>query len=41
LHHVGSLAPALDGGLRVTLTGGTVVEMSRRQARRFQASTRL
>lgn len=41
LHHVASIAPAVDGGLRVTLTGGLEVAMSRRQARRFQASTRL
>jgi two-component system, LytTR family, response regulator len=41
LHHVTTIAPAVDGGLRVTLTGGIEVEMSRRQARRFQASTRL
>ena len=41
LGHVASVEPAVDGGLRVTLTGGLAVEMSRRQARRFQASTRL
>ena len=41
LRHVQSLAPALDGGLLVTLTGGIAVEMSRRQARRFSAATRL
>jgi len=41
LRHVTALAPALDGGLSVTLTGGINVEMSRRQARRFQAMTRL
>jgi two-component system, LytTR family, response regulator len=41
LHHVASLAPAVDGGLRVTLTAGLEVEMSRRQARRFQAAARL
>ena len=41
LGHVASLTPALDGGLSVTLTGGITVEMSRRQARRFQAMTRL
>jgi two-component system, LytTR family, response regulator len=41
LQHVVSIAAMTDGGLRVTLTGGVVVEMSRRQARRFQASTRL
>jgi two-component system, LytTR family, response regulator len=41
LQHVTAIAPALDGGLRVTLTGGIDVAMSRRQARQFQASTRL
>jgi two-component system, LytTR family, response regulator len=41
LQHVVSIAAISDGGLRVTLTGGVAVEMSRRQARRFQASTRL
>ena len=41
LAHVSAIAAISDGGLRVTLTGGIAVEMSRRQARRFQASTRL
>jgi two-component system LytT family response regulator len=41
LRHVASITAALDGGLTVTLTGGITVEMSRRQARRFQAQTRL
>jgi len=41
LHHVASIAPAVDGGLRVTLTAGLEVEMSRRQARRFQVAARL
>lgn len=41
LCHVQSLAPAIDGGLSVSLTGGITVEMSRRQARRFQSATRL
>jgi two-component system LytT family response regulator len=41
LRHVASITAALDGGLTVTLTGGVTVEMSRRQARRFQAQTRL
>jgi len=41
LRHVQSLAPAVDGGLTVALTGGVTVEMSRRQARRFQTATRL
>jgi len=41
LRHVLSLAPALDGGLAVELTGGITIEMSRRQARLFQATTKL
>jgi two-component system, LytTR family, response regulator len=41
LRHVQSIAPAIDGGLVVTLTGGLAVEMSRRQARKFQVATRL
>jgi two-component system LytT family response regulator len=41
LRHVEALTPAIDGGLCVSLTGGISVEMSRRQARRFQAATRL
>ena len=41
LRHVTSIEPAADGGLAVTLTGGIVVEMSRRQARKFQSATRL
>jgi two-component system LytT family response regulator len=41
LRHVLAIAPAIDGGLCVTLTGGIAVEMSRRQARRFQAAARL
>ena len=41
LRHVETIAAAVDGGLQVTLTGGITVEMSRRQARKFQAATRL
>jgi len=41
LRHVQTIAAAIDGGLVVTMTGGLAVEMSRRQARRFQAETRL
>jgi two-component system LytT family response regulator len=41
LRHIEAIAPAIDGGLSVTLTGGVTVEMSRRQARRFQAQARL
>jgi len=41
LRHVETIAAAVDGGLQVTLTGGLTVEMSRRQARKFQAATRL
>ena len=41
LRHVVSLAPVFDGGLAVKLTGDIAVEMSRRQARLFQATTKL
>ncbi|MEO8704190.1 MAG: LytTR family DNA-binding domain-containing protein [Kofleriaceae bacterium] len=41
LRHIQSIATAFDGGLRATLTGDLVVELSRRQARKFAAATRL
>jgi two-component system LytT family response regulator len=41
LQHVASIEPAIDGGLRVTLAGGIVVAMSRRQARRFRTQAGL
>jgi two-component system LytT family response regulator len=41
LRHVVALDPTGEGGLAVKLTGGVAVEMSRRQARLFQATTKL
>jgi two-component system LytT family response regulator len=41
VEHIAAIAPWPDDGYRVTLAGGLEVEMSRRQARLFQARTRL
>jgi two-component system LytT family response regulator len=41
LEHIESVAPWPNEGYLVKLTGGLQVEMSRRQARLFQAATRL
>jgi two-component system LytT family response regulator len=41
LEHIATLAPWPNDGYLVKLTGGLEVEMSRRQARLFQARTRL
>jgi two-component system LytT family response regulator len=41
LQKVVSIEPAIDGGLRVTLAGGIIVAMSRRQARRFRSQAGL
>ncbi len=41
VEHIQAIAPWPNDGYRVTLAGGLEVEMSRRQARLFQARTRL
>jgi two-component system LytT family response regulator len=41
VEHIAAIAPWPNDGCRVTLAGGLEVEMSRRQARLFQARTRL
>jgi len=41
VEHIRAIAPWPNDGYRVTVAGGLEVEMSRRQARRFQARTRL